>query len=259
MSDVTAEWYPRNFLELARRLLDSADFSALGRCISSVSWKLAVAEYHVCQALEAIPKSLPDVVDQRHAAAEFALLDMMGAREAEPFARAQFICEAHAIAAAQSLHSVPDILSHIVYLSLGPGPGQGPLPVDQRHLYKVLKIVENSKVAPKVADALSRLAASEAFRYLRAYVNTTKHVSLLDRAFGVTLRQVEPERYGLTILSFRYEFRGIVEEWPSKWMDDFLRDSVSFVSGSAIEIGQALEEVLASGARSERLGGQVSS
>ena len=243
---VTDKWEPHRFLELARRLYDGQVASNLHRCVSSVGWKLAVAEFHTTEALTAIPNALPNVPDKRREAAGLALLHMSGSDEAKPFSDAQFICEAHAIAAAQSLHSVTDIISNVVYIGLGCGSIGQPLPVDRRNLHSVQRTVEMSGIAPKVAAALAHMSASETFRYLRAYVNTTKHVSLVDRAFGLTIGTTEPERYGLTILPFEYESRGVVENWPSKWMEDFLRESLSCVSGSAVEIGELLEEFLVS-------------
>lgn len=242
----TMKWDPRNLLKLARRLHDEQVLSDLHRSVSSVRWKLAVAEFHVAEALSAIPKSLPDVPDKRREAAHLALLDMSGSDEAAPFSEAQFISEAHAIAAAQALHSVADIVSNVVYLGLGFGSRGKALPVDRRNLHTVRNAVDESGVAPRVAAALARLSASETFRYLRAYVNTTKHVRLIDRAFGVTVDGVQPERYGLTILPFQYEFRGTVKTWPPKWLEDFLRESLSSVWASAVEIGEALEESIAS-------------
>lgn len=240
------KWEPRRLLELARRLYDGPVVSNLHRAVSSVGWKLAVAEFHAAEALTAIPNALPDVSDKRREAAGLALLHMSGSDEAKPFSDAQFICEAHAIAAAQSLHSVTDIVSNVVYLSLGLGSAGYALAVDRRNLHSVQRTVEKSGVAPTVATALARMSASEAFRYLRAYVNTTKHVSLVDRAFGVTIGTTQPERYGLTILPFQYEIRGVVEKWPSKWMEDFLHESLSVVSDSAVEIGELLEQHVAS-------------
>jgi hypothetical protein len=152
--------------------------------VRSVSWKLDIAQYHTAEALSAIPKSLPEVPDKRRLATHLALLDMSGWEEAKPFSEAQFTCEAHAIAAAQALHSVADILSHVIYLGLGLEATSTPLSVGERNLSSVLRNLKKSGVAPKVTDALTHLTASDRFRYLRAYVNTTKHVSLVDRGFG---------------------------------------------------------------------------
>jgi hypothetical protein len=244
IAKMTNHWHPKHFLELAQHLYGPEQSPALARCAWSVSWKLEIAQYHITEALTAIPKSLPEVPDKRRAASELALLDMSGWEEAKPFSKAQLICEAHAIAAAQALHSVTDILSHVVYLGLGLEGTSKPLSVGERSLYSVLRNLEKSGVAPKVTSILRHLSTSDTFRYLRAYVNTTKHVSLVKRAFGISLRDEEPNKYGLVIQPFRYEFRGTIEEWSIKWMDDFLNESMLFVSGSAVEVSQALEEFL---------------
>jgi hypothetical protein len=241
---MTNHWHPKHLLELAWQLYGPEQSPALARCALSVAWKFEIAQYHITDALTAIPKSLPEVPDKRRAATELALLDMSGWEEPKPFSKAQLICEAHAIAAVQALHSVTDSLSHVVYLGLDLEGTSKPLSVGERSLYSVLRNLEKSGVAPKVTSILTRLSTSNTFRYLRTYGNTTKHVSLVKRAFGISLSDEEPENYGLVIVPFRYEFRGTIEEWSIKWMDDFLNESILFVSESAVEVGQALEEFL---------------
>jgi len=143
-------------------------------------WKLAVAEFHATEALTAT-HALPTCPDKRREAAGLALLHMSGSDEAKPFSDAQFICEAHAIAAAQSLHSVTDIVSNVVYIGLGCG-SMAASARPRRNLHIVQRTVEKSGIAPTVAGCSRPLVGLRDVQVSRAYVNTTKHVSLVDRA-----------------------------------------------------------------------------
>src|SRR6516225_6034497 len=122
----------RAFIELAGQFLPASEFKleslslfepkndlqTLSRYLNSVTWKLEIADYHVSEALEAIPRVLPkDEPDKRTAAWAMQFALMSGHEEGDAMAIAQRETEAHAIAAAQALHSVPDILAHALYLA----------------------------------------------------------------------------------------------------------------------------------------------
>lgn len=67
--------------------------------------KLEIADYHVSEALEAIPRVLPkDNRDKRTAAWAMQFALMSGLEEGDAMAIAQRETEAHAIAAAQALN-----------------------------------------------------------------------------------------------------------------------------------------------------------
>lgn len=250
METTEADWTPRRLLELARRLYPWDQVVALHRSISSAGWKLMIADYHAFEARVSIRKGVPHALDKRQAAAYLAMLDLAGSEDAEDsprFREAQFICEAHVIAAAQALHSVADILANAVYagLDLASNPKTA-LPAERRNLYTVLGVLRKSAQSPPVAEPMSRFETSRTFQYLRAYVNTTKHISLIDRSFWVSLGEEDPEGYGMAIRPFRYESRGIVEEWPPKSIDEFLRESQTFVWQTAVDVGRGIETKLSS-------------
>ncbi len=60
-------------------------------------------------------------------------------------------------------------------------------------------------------------------------MNTTEHLSLLDRTLAVGLSSDECHEYGMVIQPFRYEVSDtLVQRWPQKYIDEFLCESLDF-------------------------------
>ena len=164
--------------------------------------------------------------------------------EGEAIEEAILIAEAHAIAAAQALHSVTDILANVVYIALQLDKVAF-IPERDRSLSRVAEVMRPTD--EEHATRLERLKSTYEFRYLSAYVNTTKHRRLVSRGFQISVQ--EARQFGLRLHPFRYEFnQKDVETFPSRWMDDFLKESLVFISEEVKAIGGRLEIVLRAGA-----------
>jgi hypothetical protein len=173
--------------------------------------------------------------------AAFKFSVMSYSEEGESFAEAVSMTEAHAIAAAQALHSVIDILVDVIYIALRLNEMKA-IPERYRTLQRVARLVK--PINEQLSADLEAVRTSDDFRYLSAYVNTTKHRRLIDHHF--TWEIDDSRRFGLQFVPFRYEFSvDDVATFPSKWTDDFLRESLAFVSDAVTTIGQKLEALLA--------------
>jgi hypothetical protein len=246
------------FVELARQFLPESEFKlesltlfepttdlqTLVRYLNSVTWKLEIAAYHVSEALQAIPGILPkNEPDQRTAAFAMQFAMMSGHDEGDAMAIAQRETEAHAIAAAQALHSIPDILAHALYLAFRLDMIR-PMRECDRTSGNVVRALKAASIL-SVSAAVEEMLTSEIFKYLRAFVNTTKHRSLIDYRFHISV--VDLEDFGLSFSAFVYEDRhGVAEGWPSKTAKEFLEQSLSFVSVSVDAIIATAESLLVS-------------
>jgi hypothetical protein len=187
------------------------DYLGFASAVESVSWKLGLAQYHEAQAVTAIPGAIGDVPDRATAAGALMLASMSGHREAEAFEDAIQMAEAHSLAAAQAFHSTMDILANVLYIGLGLDSIQ-PISERKRNLYRVAQMLRSQN--GKLASALESILASDACKYLVAFVNTTKHRRLVARRFRITIG--EPRKFGLTFLPFKYEFGDVIQLLPSK-------------------------------------------
>lgn len=238
---IIQEWDIGPLLELSRSKLSWENYCKLRDCIQAIWWKLEIAEYHIDESDSAIPRSLPETQDKAQAAGVMVLRHMSGDPGAEIFGHAQFLSEAHAIAAAQALHSIADISAALVYLALQLDQGAMRLPEYKWSVWSVIRAMEASGVLPDLITLMKDAANSESYRYLRAYVNTTKHVSLVDRNFTLGIAGPDQNRFGLHLAHFTYVDARGTEQWPGRWLEDFLHGSHTHMSKWAVDVGRQLE------------------
>ncbi|MGO9060090.1 MAG: hypothetical protein ACLQU2_22325 [Candidatus Binataceae bacterium] len=220
------------------------DLQALSTYLNSVRWKLEIAAYHVSEALASIPRVLPkDEPDSQAAAFRLHWAMMSGHDEGHAMGIAQRETEAHAIAAAQAIHSVPDLLAQALYLAFRLDTMK-PMRESGRTVNRVVRALKEASII-SVSWGVEQLLSSEMFKYLRAFVNTTKHRSLINYRFQWSV--VNSDDFGLAISGFRYEDReGTVQVWPSKTVKEFLEDSWSFMEAAVDAIIKTSESQLAS-------------
>ena len=219
------------------------DLQTLSTYLNSVHWKLEIAAYHVSEALASIPRVLPKDEPNRQAAFRLHWAMMSGHDEGRAMGTAQRETEAHAIAAAQAIHSVADILAQALYLAFRLDTIK-PMRASERTVNSVLRALREASII-SVSRGVEKLLSSEMFKYLRAFANTTKHRTLIKYAFQWSV--VNSDDFGLAISAFRYEDRnGGVEVWPSKTVKEFLEDSWSFMAAAVDAIIKTSESQLAS-------------
>jgi hypothetical protein len=96
--------------------------------------------------------------------------------------KTQLASEAEAEACAQVLNSMPDILAQIINTSLLKGfLGNNYLHDDKVKIFTVRdKIHKLPNDALKLENEINNLLSSDEFQYIRSFVNTIKHHSLID-------------------------------------------------------------------------------
>jgi hypothetical protein len=134
---------------------------------------------------------------------------------------AQFQAEAHTIASAQAMHSLLDILSVIVYWSYQLDTVSNSPSLNKLNLFSVNKSLNNLQQYSKTLNLIRTATSSSEFEYLAAYVNTTKHNSLVSSSLSVSFDT--DNKNGIHIKEFSYtDFSGNINNYGSKWSHDFL-------------------------------------
>lgn len=224
-------WNIGEFSKLAEKHLAPQVVASLQLPLLSVRWKFLLCQYHVAESNRIL--SEPFTWDEDRQVAEAVgkiLMQAAGTNEGREFAKASFCAEAHAIAFAQSLHSTADTLAQILCISLR-------LSLKKRNLHSAVQYLCGNGIAHRVAVAATTFQNSDEFRYLRAYVNTTKHISLVPSSYSVGLIPGQ-ERHGLKVAAFDYDRR----HWPEKWISDFMGADFEKLSSLFGAIGTELNE-----------------
>ena len=140
------------------------------------------------------------------------------------------IYEANIIAAAQSTHSVSDIIAHAIYDCLNMSG------VDQYEMN--LKSVKSKLPKSELKDEVVSFLGRADFRYLQDFVNTTKHISLVKTRSNVDLTKT-PYEYEINVDEFSCRGRSHQSKLGSVFLEE-----MSYLALHYINLGNAITEHL---------------
>jgi hypothetical protein len=104
-------WQLQKLRELIEEVHGGEQLSKASDHINSVDWKIRSASYHSYTASDAFASVFEDVEPESISAVKMMLST---GKEASKLHEARFIYEANVIACAQAMHSVADIISHVI-------------------------------------------------------------------------------------------------------------------------------------------------
>ncbi len=226
-----------HLLELVREKFDGHQVDLVKPSLKSVSWKLAQAEFHIKESKKALNDALPNEVDL---AGMLKIAGWFGGHDKDKFQLAGFAAEAHLIAFAQSLHSVTDIAAQVIIYALN--LNNTSKLSNKSGIRKVIDHFTKMQLYPELLNAINNLLQSQEFLYLEAYVNTTKHRTLIENTFKLNLATTNGQQYGIELSSF--SFKG--NDFPSKRADDFTGEIYMKVSAAIRNVGSVLNEIVQS-------------
>jgi hypothetical protein len=162
-------WNLQELRTLIKNVHGDEQLSKASSHISSVDWKLRFASYHSYTASNAFVSVFDTEEDEPVSVIKMVLST---GEEATKYHEAKFIYEANVIACAQAMHSVADIVSHVILDALNIDG------LDENYLD--LKTIQKHVSNVKLKEKIVRVLGLTSFRYLQDFVNTTKHVSLVE-------------------------------------------------------------------------------
>lgn len=213
--------------------------------INSFVWKFFIANYHATESKNIILKLISK--SSKKGYVEIAKLIFEGAAgtdKGKQFGIAVFKAEANMIAYAQSIHSLADIYSQIIYVSLNLDKKlEKPIPQMHRSIIKINKAISNIPEFTKLHSELNCFLTSNQFEYLNAYVNTTKHRSLIPVKYSVFFeKKIEPTH---CFEIERFNYNG--STYKSKYSKEFIEADLIFLEEAFSNIqGELCKSVIIS-------------
>lgn len=198
--------------------------------MESVDWKLRIAAYHSYAFSETFAPFFSGAGSPEIKAVNLILST---GEEASRFRDAKLIAESNIIACAQSTHSVSDILSHVIVHALKIDS----IDVNRASIGEVKKWLPNGVLREKITELLN----SQEYIYLKDFVNTTKHISLVFSSYDVDLKPNSDKSHGIKFKAFEYRNR----RHEGKWAEDFVKE-LRKLSMEYVRIGKALNCALRS-------------
>ena len=222
-------WDIQRLRELVKHIYGARQLEAISPHIDSIEWKIRIAGFHAYSARRAFD----EVFDANERDLSIILARMLSRGQGRiAFMDAKIGYEAHVIAYAQAMHSVADILARVVAIALNISPPSS----DDDVTFDTLK----AAIPPgPLKDSITRLRGLTQFRYMRDFVNQTKHVSLVFSAYSIDLTGNDSRAHGLRFNAFSI---GSTMH-PHKWGEDFLLDLLE-VAKNYVAVGRQLNEFL---------------
>lgn len=241
------KWELKEIEDAIRNTHGAQYADAIYEPLQSFAWKSNMAYFHACEAEQILKEAVavtPGINDhdRQSIAIGKAVIFSAAPGEAGQLLRlAQFRAEAHIIASAQALHSLCDIVCHVVYWAyqLDTVPN-APAP-NRLNLHSTLRSLNTLPQYATTASLIQAVVDSPEFTYLAAYVNTTKHKSLIGSSMSASFG---PEDHGgIRIKSFSYiDPVGNHHHFDSKWVYDFLFQENQSVRLKLVAVGKSLND-----------------
>ena len=147
-------------------------------------------------------------------------------------------CKAHIISLLRQMHSIPDLLAHVIYYCFGFNlDNKTHLAANKVSLHNVKKILGNRSTYSELIELLNLLTGNDDYRYLKDLGNYTKH-----RANVVPKLSYSMEHKGEQVYKFTFE---AFESYPEVSAIDFLNREYNRQSERIIAIGNKLNELVA--------------
>lgn len=147
---------------------------------------------------------------------------------------------AHLTACVQSIHSVPDILAHAIYYSLGLNSAPGALKARDICVSSVLKVLRRDARYDGITSLLDSLVSAGTFSHLAALTNHAKHRSIVFPSMNEDMTGTRAKRHMVVFPAFNYDDNS----YPQVFADDFISVEYERSSQCVVHTGIELNAVL---------------
>ncbi len=147
---------------------------------------------------------------------------------------------AHAVACAQSIHSVADLLANAVFYCLKLDAGGEPLAPEKVDLRRVCAMLGKEPALLPIKAALETLVADAAFAHVDALSNKAKHSSLVKAALNEDMTGERERRHEIRFQAFRRKGA----DYPEAEVEGALAPAYRAASEATIGVGILLVETL---------------
>lgn len=148
---------------------------------------------------------------------------------------------ANVVACLQSLHCIPDTLSHALYYAVGLNMS-APLAPHRISTVTVKKAFAEMANLSDVASLIGQITDNSTLKHLDALVNHSKHRSIVRPSLNVDLRKSNGPTYNLEFP--RIEYKG--NHYPIADVEEFMEKAHSALSPQVVATGNALNAALKS-------------
>jgi hypothetical protein len=210
----------------------------LSPCLETIEEKEFYATYHLNEVERLINEELKKI-----ALDNAKLTEISYDEDSKESKNAHLVIKksgAHIIACLQSLHSLADVLAHVIYYALNMD-NVAKTKMDTRRInaYSVLEKLDLVGNANLIKTNYDSLIKDDEFVYLSANVNRSKHRSIIKRKFWINM---DPNKeYSANSLEFyKFEFNG--KPHAQRRVVEFIKNEHSRIDTLVNEIGNEINK-----------------
>jgi len=226
-----------NIKELKSKVLKThgkPSYITLSPSLNSLIERQDFTRYHYHEAKNILEKYMNEI---NTAEEIFQLVFSDPGSETEKFETDRLRARAHITGCIQSLHSVSDIFSHVIYYSLNLKHAKNERDIT---LYNVKKWLDQEKNHHELKNSLEKLTDHQNYKYLTAISNYSKHRSIISINFQLNLKKSGKEMKELVFPPFTYNGK----RYPSMPAYEFLTSEFDRESKLIIEAGFKLNQLI---------------
>ncbi|MFO6419161.1 hypothetical protein ACLBKS_03045 [Hylemonella sp. W303a] len=230
------QWDLKATRDLLKARYGPAQLACVADPLRAITVRFAHAGYHFAE----VRRLLTENIDAKLPSVNIYELTFPGTKGWSDLQEGLVKVEAHMIACAQAIHSVPDALAHVAYFAAGLN-----IPVHKlgEHVIGLKSLLKSSLLVGRgfasVHDSLDQLRQDPAFAILDALVNYGKHRGLPDPVLEVD-PEGRAEPYAMHFAPFEYRDRhhALTE------VEKLLSPAYSAVNSTVIRTGQLIHAAL---------------
>lgn len=192
-------WNLNELRDLVLKIHGKKNYIKLFQCSDSIAERLEFAGFHYREA-----KDIFDQFDWHEDISDteiFHTLIFGGNEDSEELEKKKLTARAHIVAFIQSLHSVSDILSHVIYYSLGMNNAKKERDIN---LPEVNKWLSNNSNYFTLINLLKEFIDNDSYLYLSALANNSKHRRILSAGLNVNLLETGRNRKEVVFPQFTF-------------------------------------------------------
>lgn len=231
------KWQPSELREKVKNRYGNSRDQLFEQAMSSFSWKLLIANYHADEYKKIIRRLLGRYSGSREVKISKIILNIGSNELVEKNKIDLFKAEANLAAFAQTLHSMADILAHVIYYSL-PEDSFNSIVEDRISLRYCLDKLNDLPQLSELKKEIESLINLTNFQYLNAYVNTVKHRRLISSNLYTSL--INKKSFGFKIMAF--EYRNV--PYNEKNSRDFIQIDRKLIQDAYNNIGNQVSNCL---------------
>lgn len=226
-------WDLRQLRENVQRTYGQLQRDAISPCLNTVVERRFFARFHFNEARDMLDAALVgsrkmDLVGR-----------VLGGYDAEhgPFEEVRRRAAAHINACVHAMHSLPDVLGQVIYLSLGMNRDPA---TELQERYTTIYAVRDKLPSGKLRDLVEQLVGHEDFAYLAVLNNMSKHRSIVPVPYSIDMTGEDPEEHGLKFSDFIYDGA----HYDARWVRPFLVAEYQRQEALVLEVGLTLNAEL---------------